>query len=266
MNEFIELEKRCKKLKRKTLLKNLFLALIVIIVLSGGYFLFNVLSNYDESKASHHSKHNISNPKKQIENNKSNKIVIHKEVIKKTQEKTQIIPKKHLSKVIIKKEENSTPKVIVKENITQCKVIIETKDIVEPTLKLDINFSNIDNNVDKPQSKEIKKKTQQQKQKKVVTTSTQTKTKKSIIQDETITFDKAYILAKSYYDSEDYVTSMKWCKIAAQLNNSDERVWELYALNLENTNQKEKAIQVLKTYLKYKDSLRLKYLLQRLEQ
>lgn len=88
---------------------------------------------------------------------------------------------------------------------------------------------------------------------------------KSILQDETISFDKAIKLAQLYYNNADYENSIKWCKMASKIDNNDEQVWKLYALNLEKIGQKQKSIKVLKTYLKYKPSLELKYLLERLE-
>ena len=251
MDEFFELEKKCKKLKRKKFIKYLFLTLITLIIIGGGYYLF-ILFN---TKPLQKSKPIITSHKKVIEHNITKKIKTEKNVTK-----------------ILKKEQNITTKVIMPKKINkkeeldvQCQIIIkDKKDKITkiPILELDINFSNIEIIEDK--KKKIK-------EEKIVTNVLQlpkkiVEKKKSLIQDETITFEKAYILAKSYYDSEDYITSMKWCKIASKINNKDERIWELYALNLENTNQKEKAIRVLKTYLKYKNSLRLKYLLQRLEQ
>ena len=247
MNEFFELEKKCKKLKRKKFIKNLFLTFITLIILCGGYYLFTLFNTKPLQK----SKPIITLHKKVIEQNITKKIKIKQNITKEQNiTKKIVIPKK-----VIKKEEL---------NVTKCQIIIKKqiektpKKVPVPVIDIDINFSNIKNIENKTQPKQkkiVEKKVEVVKEK-----------KKSLIKDETITFKKAYILAKSYYDSEDYVSSMKWCKIASKINNKDERIWELYALNLENTNQKEKAIKVLKTYLKYKKSLRLKYLLQRLEQ
>lgn len=255
MNEFFELEKKCKKLKRKKFIKNLFLTFITLIILGGGYYLFTLFNTKPLQK----SKPIITLHKKVIEQNITKKIKIKQNITKEQNiTKKIVIPKK-----VIKKEEL---------NVTKCQIIIKKqiektpKKVPVPVIDIDINFSNIKNieNKTQPKQKKIVEKKEPKKEEKKVEVVKEKK--KSLIKDETITFKKAYILAKSYYDSEDYVSSMKWCKIASKINNKDERIWELYALNLENTNQKEKAIKVLKTYLKYKKSLRLKYLLQRLEQ
>jgi len=209
MNDFFELEKKCKQLKLKKLFKYLSIFISIIITFLGILWIYN---NYKNIKP----QQNIQKPK-------------------------IIIKEKNITKIVVKK-------IYIEKNIT--------KPIPKaPTLDLNIDLQNI---------KEIKPKTPQKPEKKPI----QTKqiVKKSIIQNETLTFEKALTLAKKYYENEDYQSSIKWCKLASKIDNNDERVWKLYALNLEKTGQRQKAIKVLKTYLKYKNSIELKYLLQRLEE
>lgn len=126
-----------------------------------------------------------------------------------------------------------------------------------PILKIDIDFNNIPTTSSSIPPKKVIKKEQNK---------TIIKEKLSILQSEALTFTKALKLAQLYYNNGDYQNSIKWCKLASKIDNNDERIWKLYALNLEKIGQKDKAIKVLKTYLKYKNSIELKYLLQRLSQ
>jgi len=144
-----------------------------------------------------------------------------------------------------------------KENIKKTKkksIIKKTPPkpkIIEPTLNLDIDLSKIEDiKIKKTKKKSVIKKTPPK--------------RKPILQEETISFAKAIKLAEIYYNNSDYKNSIKWCKLAAKIDNNNEKVWKLYALNFEKIGQKEKAIKILKTYLEYKDSIELKYLLKRL--
>jgi len=209
MNEFFELEKKCKQLKRKKFIKY-FSIFLIFAILIGIVIYF------------------ITKPSTKPQPTKPKVIVKIKE--------------KNITKIVVKKV-----KVFIEKNITK-------PTPPAPTLDVDIDLNKIKEiNNSKPK---IKQKTNTQPIKKQT----------SVIQNETITFHKALTLAKKYYENGDYQSSIKWCKLASKIDNNDERVWKLYALNLEKTGQKEKAIKVLKTYLKYKNSLELKYLLQRLEE
>jgi len=130
--------------------------------------------------------------------------------------------------------------------------ISKTIKNIEPNLTIEIDFNNIIN----IKQKEIKNKPIKKTVKKQQT---------SLIQDETITFDKALFKASTYYDNHQYQKSMKWCRIASKIDNTDERVWKLYALNYDKIGQKDTAIKIIKTYLEYKKSNDLEKLLKRLQ-
>jgi tetratricopeptide (TPR) repeat protein len=156
----------------------------------------------------------------------------------------------------------SYPKAIAKidKNTSYPKAIAKIDKNISrpiPILKIDIDFNNIPTTSSSIPPKKVIKKEQNK---------TIIKEKLSILQSEALTFTKALKLAQLYYNNGDYQNSIKWCKLASKIDNNDERIWKLYALNLEKIGQKDKAIKVLKTYLKYKNSIELKYLLQRLSQ
>jgi len=201
MNDFFELEKKCKQIKRKKIIKIFLYFLGMIFVLICG-MLFNYLNKPE--------------PKPKIK-------------------KTQPQPK------VIKPIQKPKPTKVIKKEIKT--------EIKEKTLDIEVDLNNIKQPIIKP---------------KVIKPIQKPKPKK-IIQEETISFKKALKLAKLYYNNGNYQNSIKWCKIASKLDNTNEKVWKLYALNLEKIGQKKKAIKVIKTYLQYRDSLDLKYLLKRLE-
>ena len=212
MNDFFELEKKCKKIKRKKFIKIFLSFLSMIFILIGGIFIYNYLNKPE--------------PKAQIK-------------------KTQPQPK------VIKPIQKPKPKKVIKKEIKT--------EIKEKPLDIEIDL----NNIKQPIIKQKKTKPiQKPKPKKVI--KKEPKPKK-ILQEETVSFEKAIKLATLYYNNGNYQNSIKWCKIASKLDNTNEKVWKLYALNLEKIGQKKKAIKVIKTYLQYRDSLDLKYLLERLE-
>jgi len=228
MIDFFELEHRCKKLKRKKFIK-FFTILILIFTLIGAIIYFLKQPKIQKS------------PQKEIKTKDINHT------------KPKIIPKKEKPVVIIKK-------IIIEKNVTPIQ-----KPKPAPMLNVNIDFQNINDinitkkpSIQKPKQKPISIQTQ--------THNIKPKQKISVIQEETITFKKAFVLAKQYYENGDYQNSIKWCKIASKIDNTDERIWKLYALNLVKIGKKDKAIKILKTYLEFRDSTELKYLLQRLTQ
>ena len=127
------------------------------------------------------------------------------------------------------------------------------KNVVSPMLYIDIDLDNIPSSTSNTSNTSTIKSTIKQ------------DTQPKLLQTQNITFKKAIKLTQLYYNNSDYKNSIKWAKIASNINNEDERVWKYYALSLEQLGQKEQAIYILKTYLKYKNSIELKYILQRLE-
>jgi len=212
MIDFFELEKKCKTLQTKKIIKYSTIILIPILLLITIIF-------YTQTKTSQ-----------------------PKQIIKKEHKKTTIKQTKPITKPQPKKP-----------------ILQQKKQIIEHTLDIDIDLNKIKNITPNKPKKENKKTTIKQ-----TKSITKPQSKKPILQQETISFAKAIKLAEIYYNNSDYKNSMKWCKLASKIDNNNEKVWKLYALNLEKTNQKEKAIKILKTYLKYKDSIELRYLLQRL--
>jgi tetratricopeptide (TPR) repeat protein len=122
--------------------------------------------------------------------------------------------------------------------------------------KLDIDFDKIESKESVENSKKEVKKEEVVEQNK--------KRDSKILQTTPVSFEKAMKLIVLYYENGDYENSMKWCKIASKIDNYNENVWYYYALNLEKVGKKEKAIQVLTTYLKYQNSKKIRFLLQRL--
>ena len=223
MDEFLELEKKCKKLQAKKIIK--YFMLLIIVSLSIGLYLFM------QPKPKSYKAH------------KETIIKVKSKPIKKDINKT-------IHKVIeIKKEE---PKKVKEVNKTIIKKVVKPIKIPEWNIEFKLDEINITTKVKtNTKIKEIKPKIIEK--------------PKQIFKTQTITFDKALKLATFYYNNDDYESSIKWCKIASNIDNSNEEIWKLYALNLEKLNQKQKAIKVLKTYLKYKESPELQFILQRLE-
>jgi len=167
-----------------------------------------------------------------------------------TQNKTQI---KSQIKSQIKKQAKTSKKLTKAPTKNQTK----TKPLT-PTIGVNIDFSSI------PTKIETKKQKTSQTNQNSKTTKNIPNQPKLIISNST-SFEYAFNLAQNYYKQKNYKQSILWCKRASAIDNTNEKLWKLYALNLLAVGQKQKAIKVLKTYLKYKNSIDIQYLLQRIE-
>jgi len=227
MNNFLELENKCKKLKRKQIIKFIIIIFVTITIILG-----ITLSLKEKPK---YKKIELNNTKKEI-----------------------IITKKHK----VQKDNIVPPMMEIQFDLNKIKDMsnIKNKDKKEIT-----HNKKIENKSTKNKSTKNKEKN---KEKKEITHNKKIENKqknKILVEQKTITFEKALNIAKKAFHKHNYQKSMKWCKIASKLDNEKAEIWKLYALNLLKLNQKDKAIIVLKTYLKYKKSTEIENLLKRLE-
>ena len=246
MDNFFTLEKKCKQLRKKKLLKVIGYIFIIILIVIGGFFAYQYF--------------NTKNHSKKIETNikpKITKIISKKEINKTKITQPKPTQKKDINNTKVKAKIISTKKEVNKTKTMQSKQIKEIKKA--PILEVKIDF----NKITEPKEKKLPLKPVKNtiKQKKEIKKSKP----KKIIKNENISFEKAFKLATLYYNNGDYQNSMKWCKMASKIDSQNPAIWKLYALNLDKIGQTKKAIEVLQTYLKYKDSLELRYLLQRLK-
>lgn len=68
------------------------------------------------------------------------------------------------------------------------------------------------------------------------------------------TYDLAIKISEKYFEKKDFKNSLKWAKIANNINNEDEKSWILYAKSLYSLGDKKSAIEILKVFLQYKSS------------
>jgi len=241
MINFYDLEKRCKKVQQKKIQKLIIYFLIGMSIL--GIILFFI------TKQNKFTKNKIEIQKPAIKVEKKIKKSKPIETIKLPEQK--VLKQEKVIK-IEKKVNNSN-------NLTK-KTTTKPIPIINYSIEID-NIKEVNFSVSKPI--EVKKK-----QEKNITlqTTTQTRKKESLsLKTKVLTFEKAKNSALLYYKNGNYKETIKWCKIASALNNENEEIWKLYSLSLERMGNTKKAIKVLKTYLKYKDSTELKLILERLE-
>jgi hypothetical protein len=225
MNNFFELEKKCKKYHRQKLIPIYILFLLILVSIVVLYFLF-------------------SNKKAESKKNTLDKNVTH------------IVLKKKISNKVIKKENNKTnKKVVFKEEYISKKI---------PTLKveLDLNGINDDNYsiTQKLLPKQIKQPIQ------IEVKPKEAEPKKLIITKELPSFEKSFALMNLYFNDRNYVKAKKWAISASKVKPYNEDVWNIYALSLYYLHKKQKAIEVLESYLKYKNSKKLENTLKKIKQ
>ena len=74
-------------------------------------------------------------------------------------------------------------------------------------------------------------------------------------------YDLAIQVAKSYYNDGKYKKALAWAKKANALDREQEEAWILYAKSLKKMGEDEKALQILRVYLDYKESKNARKLL-----
>lgn len=74
-------------------------------------------------------------------------------------------------------------------------------------------------------------------------------------------YDLAIQIAKSYYNDGKYKKALAWAKKANALDREQEEAWILYAKSLKKMGEDEKARQILRVYLDYKESKNARKLL-----
>jgi len=77
-------------------------------------------------------------------------------------------------------------------------------------------------------------------------------------------FKTALKLSRLYYASKKYKNSLKWAKIANELNDKDDGSWLLFAKTKLKMGQKEIAKKALMTYIRVYNSKKVKELLNRI--
>jgi tetratricopeptide (TPR) repeat protein len=225
MDNFFELERRCRKYHIKKWMKPVSILFLLVVIALVIYFSLSDKKT-DSQKI----------------------IVVEKNV-------TNIVVNKKISNKVIKKEEN---------NLTN-----KEKDNLKkiPTLKVEFNLNKItttkkENSTTKKSPKQIKEPINielKPKEKEV-------ETKKLIITTKLSSFKKSFELMNLYFNNEDYVKAKEWAIKANKVKPYNEDVWNIYALSLYRLDEKQKAIEVLETYLKYKESQKLENTLKIIEQ
>jgi len=268
---FYELEKKCKQRRLK---KYLYIVLIVIIFIAIGIFLF-----FFNTKTKHiHLKNNSHKISKKKTNLVENNITISK-----TKSVLIVNPNKNLTSNIKKKsikvniKENNKTNLVIKTNLpkkTLSKIIVVTKKDNNKSKKVEKKSSNVvilspiipeiavttkkNSNYIKPINKETK----------VVIAPSNIKenNQNSIVQVESLpSYSKCINIAKRYLRKKRYKLALKWAKNANIQNKDLPDSWIVTAKALFYSGNKEKAIEILKVYLSYKDNKEMKKLLRKFE-
>jgi len=236
MINFYELEKKCKAKKIKRVLFFVGIAVGSVVFIGVAWYLFLWFTK-KEPQTTHHN----------------NKPIKAREI---TQQK-------------VVKERVEKENITQNEKVTEVKKVIEVKDVTKvkkveeiPYITYDLGFieSNNISNHKNHKKQHIQKSTKIKKEK--IENKKETKIN---LQTQALTLQVAIGNIKNYYKIGDYKNAIKWCKIASRIDNTNEDVWVYYALSLYKTGQKDKAKDVLNTYLKYKDSKRVRNILKGLK-
>ena len=223
---FYELEKMCKQRRIKKRVRFILFFILLLIIVYGIWVLNKIKS-------------------KEIKSNKEIKTSLNKKSIKKS--------------VVIKKEKNSS-KVYLKNN----KSMQRSKEmILAPVISL--NFSDI--NVSDSNSQNSSKKVLPAKENVSVPSNKPSKPNtKNIITTEILpSYDECIYQAEDALKSKDYSLALKWAQNANIKNKIRPEAWILTAKILYLTGKKQKALNILKLYLKYNKNKKIEQFLKELE-
>jgi len=250
---FYELEKKCKQ--RRLRIYSIFLVGIVLLI-GIIYFLFSKFLVKSDSIQSHVN--TIANKENIIENyndeniyeeNDNNMIENNKTAITSIKKDYSKINKiKEVKKSLIVKKENNKKE----NNETNSLNFSRKKDniILSPVIPVVSENKKENTTIIKP---------------KKISTFVNKKTS-SIVQVEKLpSYDKCIRRAKEYLIEGKYKLALKWAKNANIQNKDLPDSWIVSAKALFYSGNKDKAIEILKIYLKYKKNERVKKLLRKLE-
>ena len=242
---FEELNKKCKKIKMKKILKALIPLFLILIIC--------VLSFLYYSKAD--NKNNIS--KKTLTYKTKNISMIKED---KNSKKIKITHKNKMTKLKSSKKKREVISKIKKENKSKNDKILlnpalnipelNTSKIIEKEIKVPA----VKNRAEKSIAVRVEK---TQANKKSFKISVKSVDKESVLiknYKNLKDYKSALKLATFYFDEKDYKKCIYWAKIASQLGKTADKPWILYAKAKYNLNQKEDAIKSLQMYLNYFDS------------
>ena len=241
---FEELNKKCKKIKRKKFLKVFLIVFFLILIVIGLCLLF--YSKIDNKNSNLKKTLSLKSKKITIPAQDKNSTLI-KAIDKKS--KPKVTKDKH--KKILKMKKNDKVK--------------KDKILLNPTLDIpDINTSNLLNKERKaPFARKLEVKPIAKKVQEIQTKKKPFKISVKHVDQESVliknyknlkNYKNALNLATFYFDKKNYKKCIYWAKIASQLGKTADTPWLLYAKAKYNLNQKEDAIKSLQMYLNYFDS------------
>ncbi len=226
---FYELEKACKKRRLRRLFFFSFMALFlgVIAVLA--------LSFKKSEKVK----------KRVIEVNKS-KVKVEKRV------------KEVEKNITIKKVEKKPPKPNkkVENKKVEVKLEVEKEVFLKPIVEIPTAVKN--NGKNEAPIKSVKK---EKKIEKEEVNNSISEPQKNLIVTETINYDSALKKAEQFFKEGKYTEAIKWAKNANLQDPTKPESWIITAKSLSKIGHSEKAIEILKTYLKYYKDKRVKEVL-----
>jgi len=248
---FYELEKKCKQRRLK---KYLYIVLIIIILIAIGTAIF--FYNIKTKNKNHFIKtttHKVIKKKLDlVEKNTSSKSIL----LINTNNK----PAPKIKKTV---EINKTIKAIKENNKTNIIISKKAKQTTSDSVVLTPIVPEIvvSNNINNKKVKLVKTNPT-----KIITPSKINKNNNSVIQVESLpSYKKCINIAKRYLKKRDYKLALKWAKNANIQNKELPDSWIVTAKALFYSGKKEKAIEILKVYLKYKNNKEMKKLLRKFE-
>ena len=240
---FYELEKKCKQRRLKKY--GLIAFLIFFVFASIGYLLFNNSSDKSSNNSFNREydyNTGIGNDTEDIENLNMKKIK-EKKHIKSEYNKSEYIKENINIENKIKSQKDITSKKAENSHMVLTPIIpgmgnLEKKDNNESKVKVNTNNHKINN----------------------------TKSNEPIIQVESLpSYKKCIELARKYLREEKYDLALKWAKNANIQNKDLPDSWIITSEALFFSGDKEKAINILKIYLKYHQNKKVKRLLKEFE-
>ncbi|MGM0623204.1 MAG: CDC27 family protein [Campylobacterota bacterium] len=278
-SRYNDLKKRCKRYYMKIYGKTVLLSVVILLLLGSAWYVMKP-KEVDESKSPQQAMPQLEEIEKTLQNQtpQNDKNATKKRAESKSQkepkdptaqepkptEKRKLVLNAYHNYDVESLYAKSVADTQEKKALKQQAKEVQTKEVVAPKEGTHAQSQTDDNAIQKKAKEQAP--TEENEQQQLI--------KEGLIQPKEVSslagkikiynqrphYERAYVIAYTYYEQKEYAKAIEWLKKADELQSSQEKVFELYAKSLYRLKRYEEAVAVLTYFLNQRVSDRLEQL------